>query len=96
MLRTSTEYLKTNIYCFVGKKGFLAEQETSTMPTDPEQLRPLFEEIQRSLDTFEKGGDFPDHNERLKLISAAEKLAIAAREPEENLYYTATQVYYFY
>lgn len=61
------------------------------MPTDSEKLRPLFEEIQRSLDTFEKG-DFSNHNERLKLISAAEKLAIAAREPEENLYYTATQV----
>lgn len=63
------------------------------MPTDnssiPDIVRAINSIIQDSTDN-----DLPSlsHASRERLAWNAERLAIAAREPEENLYYQATQV----
>ena len=63
----------------------------SAMPIDTDQIRFL-------LGTLEAAGkeltdSYPlSERQRYEIIQSAEKLAIAAREPEENVYYIATQV----
>ncbi len=58
-------------------------------PTDVESVKSLLAEI-NSLGTLILGNG--DESARKKMISAAEKLIIAARTPGENLYLTAAQV----
>ena len=62
------------------------------MPTDSASIAPLLSKIEAAASAFLKTGNFPNDTERLALIRGAEQLAIAAREQEENLYFTATQV----
>jgi hypothetical protein len=59
-------------------------------PTDVESIRSLLSEI-NSLGTRMLEEDNAEQV-RKKLILAAERLAIAARTPGENLYLTAAQV----
>lgn len=63
------------------------------MPTDSANILPLLDTINAAARQFTETGGFADHATRQRLIRAAESLAIAAREPEENLYFTATQVW---
>lgn len=62
------------------------------MPTDIESIVPLIEQIKTATAQFTQSDGSSNNRMRLQLIRAAEQLAIAAREPEENLYFTATQV----
>ena len=62
------------------------------MPTDYASVLKLVQAIGNvTHDLNEEGASLSD-NVREELIRNAEKLAIAAREPEENLYFQATQV----
>ena len=61
------------------------------MPTDSQALSNLMHEITSSAAPLLEGSQ-PTEAQRQALIVAAEKIAIAAREPEENVYYIATQV----
>ncbi|KAH6609160.1 hypothetical protein Trco_002506 [Trichoderma cornu-damae] len=63
---------------------------TAQMLTDAGAIIPLVEDIKSALTGFDNGV-FASHVERAKLLAAAERLIIAAREPEEYLYFTATQ-----
>ena len=62
------------------------------MPTDSASIAPLLSKIEAASSTFLRTGGFLNDTERLALIRGAEQLAIAAKEQEENLYFTATQV----
>lgn len=62
------------------------------MPTDIDAIAPLIEQIKTAAAQFTQSDGFSNDGMRLRLIRAAEQIAIAAREPEENLYTTATQV----
>lgn len=61
------------------------------MLTDAGAIASLVEDIKSALSGFDNGA-FASHAERARLLAAAERLIIAAREPEEYLYFTATQV----
>ncbi|KAH8126016.1 S-adenosyl-L-methionine-dependent methyltransferase [Trichoderma asperelloides] len=60
------------------------------MLTDAGAIAPLVEDIKSALSGFDDGA-FASYAERARLLAAAERLIIAAREPEEYLYFTATQ-----
>jgi hypothetical protein len=62
------------------------------MPTDSASIIPLAEAINTASKQFIEAGRFPGSAQRQQLVQAAVQLAIAAREPEENLYATGTQV----
>lgn len=62
------------------------------MPTDNESVFELVQAIRKVVQDSTKEGISLNHADRAELVHNAEKLAIAAREPEENLYYQATQV----
>lgn len=64
------------------------------MLTDAGAIAPLVEDIKSALSGFDDGA-FASYAERARLLAAAERLIIAAREPEEYLYFTATQVRYW-
>lgn len=61
------------------------------MPTDTAAIAGLVNVIKASVAPLLDGSPLPEE-QRAALALAAEKLAIAAREPEENVYYIATQV----
>lgn len=61
------------------------------MPTDTAAIAHLSHEISE----LSKGFADSSHSDiklQQQIVLAAEKLAIATREPDENVYYTATQV----
>lgn len=62
------------------------------MPMDTPNIASLAQKIGAAASDLVKTGSFLDNAQRHMLIRAAEQLSIAAREPEENLYFTATQV----
>lgn len=61
------------------------------MPTDAASIARLSKEISDLARTFEDSSN-GDINVQQQIVLAAERLAIAAREPDENVYHTATQV----
>ena len=62
------------------------------MPTDYASVLELVQAIGNVAHDLTKEGASLSNNVREDLIRNAERLAIAAREPEENLYFQATQV----
>ena len=62
------------------------------MPSDESKIILLADEIASLVMSFTPGKGFSSNYAREHLVEAAEKLVIAAREPEENLYDTATRV----
>lgn len=62
------------------------------MPTDNESVTELVQAIGKVIQDSTKEGFSLSNADREELVQNAEKLGIAAREPEENLYYQATQV----
>ncbi|KAL9082733.1 MAG: hypothetical protein Q9165_008801 [Trypethelium subeluteriae] len=60
------------------------------MPTEASAIAGLVAAINSAATPFLKNGTYKDE-ERAALALAAEKLALAAREPAENVYYIATQ-----
>ena len=64
------------------------------MPTDNARVIELAQAIGDVIQEAQKEGSSlsMSNSSREKLVGYAEKLAIAAREPEENLYFQATQV----
>ena len=62
------------------------------MPTDYASVLKFVQAIGNVTHELSKEGASLSDNARGELIRNAEKLAIAAREPEENLYFQATQV----
>ena len=62
------------------------------MPTDNARVFELVQAIGEVIDEAQKEGSSLSNTSRERLVRDAEKLAIAAREPEENLYFQATQV----
>ena len=62
------------------------------MPTDNARVFELAQAIGDVIQEAQKEGSSLSNTSREKLVRYAEKLAIAAREPEENLYFQATQV----
>lgn len=67
------------------------ELPVSIMPTDTAAIAGFVNVINASVAPLLAGSPLPEE-QRAALALAAEKLAIAAREPEENVYYIATQV----
>ena len=63
------------------------------MPTDNSKVIALIEAIGNVRCDISDDSSNLSHAKRQDLIRNAEKLAIAAREPEENLYFQATQVW---
>lgn len=61
------------------------------MPTNPAEINSLAKAIATAAEQF-ASGDASTKEQLAALVVSAEKLAIAAREPEENVYYIATQV----
>lgn len=61
------------------------------MPTDVDAISKLSREIATLSKEFEDGKT-PQKSVQDALVSAAEKLAIATRDPDENMYYIASQV----
>lgn len=61
------------------------------MPTDANAILDLSNSIAQLSKKFE-GGAVPPKDVQDALVLAAEKLAIAAREPDENMYNIAGQV----
>ena len=62
------------------------------MPTDTVNIPRLAASIERPLQKITKDPASLSISERTDLIKNTEKLAVALREPEENLYFQATQV----
>lgn len=65
------------------------------MPTDHVLVLELVQAISKTIHELGTGGGTASslsNTSREELVKNAEKLAIAAREPEENLYFQATQV----
>ena len=62
------------------------------MPTDNAAIFALVQAIGKVAHDASKAETVLTDADREELINNAEKLAIAAREPEQNLYYQATQV----
>lgn len=61
------------------------------MPTDTQAIHDLSKEIAELTDEFENTSK-EDMIIKRQILLAAEKLAIATREPDENVYHVATQV----
>ena len=62
------------------------------MPTDDAVVFQLVHDIGKLVHKLPYHGSSMNSAERAKLVRDAERLAIAAREPAENLYFQATQV----
>jgi hypothetical protein len=62
------------------------------MPTDDAHLITLMQEIAGALEDVKSRKVPLSDAQRHELVKTAEKLAIAARDAEENLYFQATQV----
>ena len=62
------------------------------MPTDSAIVLALAQAIGKLEHDLAETGSPLSNAAREELVRNAEKLAIAAREPEENLYFQATQV----
>ena len=62
------------------------------MPTDVARVLEIAQEISKIVQDLTKEGSSLSDASRVELVRNAEILAIAAREPEENLYFQATQV----
>lgn len=62
------------------------------MPTDDVALFELLEVIAKVAEDLRTAKSPLSNSSRIELVRNAERLAIAAREPEENLYSQATQV----
>ena len=62
------------------------------MPTDDATLYELLQVIAKVAGDLKTAKSSLSDSSRIELVRNAEKLAIAAREPEENLYFQATQV----
>ena len=62
------------------------------MPTDNTSVLSIAQEISKVVQEMTSEGFSLSKTSREELVRNAEKLAIAAREPEENLYFQATQV----
>lgn len=62
------------------------------MPTDDAVVFQLVHAIGELVHKLPYHGSSMNSAERAKLVRDAERLAIAAREPAENLYFQATQV----
>ena len=62
------------------------------MPTDIARVLEIAQEISKVAQHLTKEGSLLSNASREELVRNAEILAIAAREPEENLYFQATQV----
>lgn len=60
--------------------------------TDINSVLPLVKAINNASFSVLESGKFENEEDRQLLLVAAEKLAIAARRPEENLYHLATNV----
>lgn len=61
------------------------------MPTDTESISDLSNEIARLSEAF-ADSLYKNKGLQRQIVVAAEKLAIATREPDENVYHDATQV----
>ena len=68
------------------------EETFTTMPTDDAVVYQLVHAIGNLAHKLPDHGSSINSAERAKLVRDAERLAIAAREPAENLYFQATQV----
>ena len=62
------------------------------MPTDDATLVELLQVIAQVAEDLKEAKSSLSNSSRIELVKNAERLAIAAREPEENLYFQATQV----
>ena len=62
------------------------------MPTDNARVIELVQAIGDVIHEVQKEGFSLSNTTREELVRNAEQLAIAAREPEENFYFQATQV----
>lgn len=60
-------------------------------PTDTETILELGQTVATLSKDF-KHGNIPDKQTQDALVSAAQQLAIATRDPDENMYYFASQV----
>lgn len=66
------------------------------MPTDSASVLELAHAIGKVAHDLMNKGSSLDHTHCEELVKNAERLAIAAREPDENLYFQATQVCLLY
>lgn len=64
------------------------------MPTDNSEIYFLLEALRAAAKPLTETHTLSE-KQRQELVLAAERLAIAAREPEENVYFIATQVRIF-
>ena len=64
------------------------------MPTDTSEIYFLLEALRAAANPFTETHTISE-KQRQGLVLSAERLAIAAREPEENVYHIATQVRIF-
>ena len=62
------------------------------MPTDTALISELLKAVGEVSHELSENGIALTNAKRIDLVKYAEKLAIAAREPAENLYFQATQV----
>ena len=62
------------------------------MPTFNSEVYDLVQAIRLLGSKLSYNGSSPTNKQRTELVENAEKLAIAAREPFENLYYLGTMV----
>ena len=62
------------------------------MPTDDANILGLVHAISKIMPDLKNGVSSLANITRKELVTNAERLAIAAREPEDNLYFQATQV----
>ena len=62
------------------------------MPTDTALISELLKAVGELSHELSDNGIALTDKKRIELVKIAEKLAIAAREPAENLYFQATQV----
>ncbi len=66
------------------------------MPTDSASVLELARAIGKVVNKLTNAGSVLSNSDRQALVINAERLAIAAREPEENLYFQATHVWLLY
>src|SRR5437016_379794 len=62
------------------------------MPIEPSSILPLVQELSSLTKDYTAVNGFSDNATQERFVQAAEKLAIAARESEENVYFTATRI----
>ena len=62
------------------------------MPTDNAAVYEIVRAISESMPNLTSAENPLSNTKRKEIVWNAERLAIAAREPEENLYFQATQV----